>query len=230
MSSFDLAILDRLAQFPLFLGMSKRELTEIVGQTRFTFARHAAGDIIAAEGTPCESLSLLLAGTVVLTRHADDRSYHVEERLVAPTLLYAEHLFGLIRRHGGTYQSLVRCETLDISKAETLRLLATYDIFRLHLLNLLSTRVQRLSHRPLRVAARTIGDKICRLLSDHCLYPAGEKVFHLTMQQLSSSIGESRLNVSRALHGFESDGLLELGRGTIHVAALERLFQDRRHK
>ncbi len=224
MPDYSLAIHDRLSLLPLFQGLSKRELTEIVGQTRFEFARHAAGETLATEGSPSESLMFLLSGTVTIVRHSDDHSCVIEEHLAAPTLFFSEHLFGLLRRHSCTYIAREQCETLSISKTETLRLLDTYDIFRTHLLNLLSTRVQRLSHRPLRTSPRSIQEKICRYLSDRCLYPAGPKDFQVKMQQVATDIGESRLNVSRTLHAMSEEQLLTISREHIHVVALEKLF------
>lgn len=43
------------------------------------------------------------------------------------------------------------------------------------------------------------------------------------MVRLAREIGESRLNVSKALHELERQGLLEMGRERIVVAALEKL-------
>ena len=116
MPDYSLAIHDRLSLLPLFQGLSKRELTEIVGQTRFEFARHAAGETLATEGSPSESLMFLLSGTVTIVRHSDDHSCVIEEHLAAPTLFFSEHLFGLLRRHSCTYIAREQCETLSISK------------------------------------------------------------------------------------------------------------------
>ena len=224
MNGYSLAIHDSLGRFPLFQGMSKRELTEIVGQTRFDFSRHGAGSTIATEGSPCESLLFLLNGTITLCRHSDDYSCIVEEHLPAPSLFFVPHLFGLQRRHGGTYIARDQCETLAIAKEEVLHLIDRYDIFRINLLNFLSTRVQRLSHRPFRPYPHNLREKICRYLSDRCVHPGGEKDFRVKMEQIAMEIGESRLNVSHELHAMERDGLLALGRSLVHVNAMEKMF------
>ena len=217
-------IYERLLRLPLFQGMSQDGLTALVGHTKLEFVRPDAGAIIYAEGKPCEAMTFLMGGQLTLISHADDYSYHVEERMLAPALLPPEYLFGLAQSHPHTYIADSSCELLMLSKPEVLQLLESNSIFRTNLLNIIATRTQRLARRPWHPHPLTIRQKISRFLSERSHYPAGEKTFWLKMQQIATAIGESRLNVSRELHFMEREGFLTLNRGKIIVKALERLF------
>ena len=45
------------------------------------------------------------------------------------------------------------------------------------------------------------------------------------MEDLAEEICDSRLNVSRALNAMQDEGLIRLGRGSIHIPQVEMLIQ-----
>ena len=219
-----LSIHDTLLRLPLFQGISQTDLKQVVGHTVFEFTRLETGQTVLTAGESCTALTYLLSGQVSALTQSDDHGYSLEETLHAPTLIQPECLFGLTQRYTHTVSTMIQCDMLTISKAETLRLLADYDIFRTNLLNILSTRAHRLARQPWHTQPHSIREKILRFVSDRCLYPAGSKVLHIGMKPLAEMIGESRLNLSRELHRMQERGLIVLRREHIHIPALEQLF------
>ena len=213
MENANLNIYDTLLRLPLFQGLSQSALAQVVGHTKFDFLRHGQGQGVLSAYAPCA------------ITYSDDRSYHVEEYECAPFVIEPERLFGLSQHYGRSYVATTDVDLLRISKSEAIRLAAHFYVFRINLLNILTTQNQRLLHQVWRIHPPTCRDKIIRFLADHCLRPAGRKTFHIGMQQLATHIGESRLNVSRMLHSLADERLLSMGRGTIEVPALEQLLQ-----
>ena len=224
MEKGNLIIYDMLLRLPLFQGMSKTELAEIVGHTKFEFIRFAEDSTIAKEGSVCQNLFFLIKGSMKSTMLCDNHSYRVEEYWNAPNMLQLECLFGLTQRYTMDFTAISHCDIMAISKTEVIRLNDTYEIFRTNLLNIISTHAQRLNHRPWRPTPNSLHDKLIRFITDHCRRPAGAKAFHIRMEDLSKAIGESRLNVSRELHAMEQQGLIGLGRERINIPALEELL------
>jgi hypothetical protein len=105
------------------------------------------------------------------------------------------------------------------------RLTEQFLIFRINLLNLLATRTQKLLHQPWRHCPQTLRERIIRFMANRCIHPAGPKTFHILMTQLAAEVGDSSLDVSRALNVMQRDGLLTLHRGRIEVPHMERLLQ-----
>jgi hypothetical protein len=97
-------------------------------------------------------------------------------------------------------------------------------IFRINLLNLLATQTQKLLHRPFRHRPDTLDERIIRFLSERCVHPAGPKNLYILMARLAEEVGDSRLDVSRALNRLQRDGLVILHRGRIEVPRMERLL------
>lgn len=221
----NIALYGKLAQLPLFIGMSHDELEHIVGKTKFNFHKVAPGEMFIREGDPCGQLVFLVTGTVEAETAADDRSYLVIERQAAPVMLQPERAFGFQQRFSCSYRAVTPCNLIAIDKNETQRLATTSLIFRLNLLNLVSTAVQKSRRQPWQRCPITLEQRIIRFFVNHCLHPADQKVFKIKMSTLGTEVNDNRLHVSQALNRLQDDGLLHLQRGIITIPTLERLLQ-----
>ena len=222
--SSSLKFYDHLLQFQLFQGLSRVELLQMAGNTKFGFLKLAANKTLVKEGDLCSQLFFLISGQLSITTRSDDHSYAVIERLSAPWLLQPEVLFGLSPRFTCTVATTVESHFITLSKDEVLRLIDDFFIVRLNMLNLLSSIVQRKGHQPWRKSPDSLRLRIVRFFLDHCVYPAGPKEFHILMSALAKEMGDSRLDVSRVLNDLQADGMVGLHRGRIEIPSLERLL------
>jgi predicted transcriptional regulator len=106
---------------------------------------------------------------------------------------------------------------LTISKTQVVQLMEKYEVFRINLLNIITTQTQRQERQPLRQQPTQIREKIMRFVTDRSIYPTGRKTLNVKMEVLARLIGESRQNVSDELHRMEEDGVIELRRGIISM-------------
>ncbi len=220
----NLKLYDQLLQFPLFQGMSRSEMLQLAGNTRFGFHKIAAGKTVVKEGDECRQLLFLISGCITITSTSDDHSYQMTEWLAAPWLVQPEVLFGTATRYTLTARADSDCHFIVLSKDEVMRLLDDFLIFHLNLLNMLSAQCQRHTHTAWRRSPRTLEERIVRFFADHSLYPAGKKELSILMQQLAIEVGDTRLNVSRILNSMQLRQLLCLSRGRITIHSLEQLF------
>ena len=112
---------------------------------------------------------------------------------------------------------------MSISKAHVVQLTNQLIVFRLNLLNIISTQSQRLQQQPWHPQPSDLRQRIIHFFKDRSLRPAGEKVFKIKMVRLATELNASRLDISIALNAMQADGLVKLTRGYITVPALERL-------
>ncbi len=214
----------RLLMLPLFLGMSRNDLQQVAGQTRFDFRKFTRGTLIVKEGDACKSLYFLLGGEISVTTEADNHGFRVEEDLSAPEIFQPECIFGLCQRFTHTYMAKKDCSIMCIDKQEVMKLAEQFEIFRINLLNLISTLSQKQSRRNWKVPPRTLEERIIRFFEAHCVRPAGEKMLYIKMSRIAEELNDSRLDVSRALNTMQDKQLLRLYRGRIHIPALEKLI------
>lgn len=215
---------DTLLSLPLFLGMSRNDLQQAAGHTKFDFRKVKEGEIIVSEGERCQQVYFLLTGDILVQTEADDHGYRIEENITAPEIFQPERLFGLNQRYTHTYIAKSHCSLLCIGKQEAMKLSNSFEIFRINLLNLISTQSQKAFRRTLRVPPKTLEDRVIRFFESHCIRPAGEKMWYIKMNRIAEELNDSRLDISRALNRLQAQGYIQLSRGRIHIPALEKLI------
>ena len=216
-------IYERLLELPLFQGMSMADLTTAVGQTPFGFHKFDAGTAIISEGDVCDNLLFLLNGQLEVSAKADDRGYEIIEQMRAPDIIQPECFFGLTQRYTRSFRATTACSFLALGKHEVNQLADIY-IFRLNLLNILSTQSQKHQRRLWHPAAGNLQKRIITFVESHCLRPAGPKTLKIKMTRLAEELNDSRLEISRALNQMQEEGLIQLRRGVITIPAMEKLI------
>ena len=219
-----LQIYEKLLLFPLFQGMSRDDLELVAGHTRFGFSKMNQGSTIVTEGDDCRQLLFLINGTLRVETMADDRSYMVVEQLEAPVILQPEVIFGYTQRYTHTYIAKTDVNLITVGKDEVLRLSEDFLVFRLNLLNMFATQTQKSSRLLWQHVPVTLEDRIVRFFAQHCIYPAGPKMFHVLMNRLAEELNDSRLDISRALNALQRDGKIVLHRGRVEIPQMERLL------
>ena len=126
---------DSLQNSPIFQGLTSDNLLQIIGQTKFTSRKIAAGDTIKDEGEKCNRLALVTSGQAKSIAHADDRSYTFEENVAAPYMLQPECVFGLHTHYTRTFIATKTCDTVEIDKNDLMRISDEFIIFRMNLIN-----------------------------------------------------------------------------------------------
>lgn len=219
-----LQIYEKLLLFPLFQGMSRDDLELVAGHTRFGFLKIDADSTVVAEGDDYVQMYFLINGILRVETKADDRGYTVIEQLEAPVILQPEVVFGYTQRYTHTYIVQTDANFITVGKDEILRLSEDFLVFRLNLLNMFATQTQKTSRLLWQHVPDTLEDRIVRFFVQHCIYPAGPKVFHILMNRLADELNDSRLNVSRALNALQREGKIVLRRGRVEIPQMERLL------
>lgn len=216
---------EKLFQLPLFLGMSKEEVTDLVGYSKLGFRKTYQGETIVSEHDACQSLIFLQSGEITVEKSSDRHDYVIKEHIPAPTVIEPERLFGLYQHYSRTYIARTDCHLITIQKADAMIICQTHTVFFLNLLGLIATSTQRLQRKPWRERPQAIEKQIILFLQERMLTNHGEKDLHIRMQTLASAIHQSRLSVSRTLNAWQDAGLLQIGRGKILIPAFEKLLQ-----
>lgn len=221
MPSFQLS--EQLLCTPLFQGISKSDLQEIVGKTKFGFSKFDKARVIVKAGQPCKELLFLLNGDIEIITPSNDESYIVTEYLPAPLQLQPERLFGLHQTHSSTVKTFSPCNIMSLSKTEVINLYNNYEVFRINLLNILSTSIHKADMHTWASVPHRLEERIKLFLVNHCNHLYGKKVFKMKMTDLAQHLNDSRINVSIELNKLEEQGLIILSRGAITIPEIGKL-------
>lgn len=214
---------DSLQSSPLFQGLTSDNLLQIIGQTKFTFRKIAAGDIIKKEGDPCRRLALVTNGQAKSIAHADDHGYSIEENVAAPYMLQPECVFGLQLHYTRTFIATTTCDTVEIDKNDLMRISDEFIIFRMNLINYISALSQKTTRKLWHPTPADARNRIVYFIKQHCSTPTGPKTMRIKMTRLAQETGLGRRAVSETLNTMQDENLLTFSRGIIEIPHIEAL-------
>lgn len=214
---------DSLQSSPLFQGLTSDNLLQIIGQTKFSFHKIAAGDTIKDEGEKCNRLALVTNGQAKSIAHADDHGYSIEESVAAPYMLQPECVFGLHTHYTRTFIATKTCDTVEIDKNDLMRISDEFIIFRMNLINYISALSQKATRKLWHPTPADARSRIVYFIKQHCLSPTGPKTIRIKMTRLAQETGMGRRAVSEALNAMQDEKLLTFSRGIIEIPHIEAL-------
>ena len=218
----DLTMFEKMQQLPLFQGMTRFEMSERIERVKLNFCQNKAGEIFAEQGERCDRLIYVLRGKFTAEYlHAEDK-YSMTEVMDGPSLIEPYNIYGLNQEYSRTYKFVTDGSTFVIDKLAFKNFLMNYDIVKANMLNIICTRCQNISKRLWLSNNGDIESKILKFLKIHSLQPNGEKRLKIKMEDLARLMGESRINVSRALNAMQDRGIAELKRKEIIIFDIEK--------
>lgn len=218
------SIYQKLLQLPLFQGLGSSEMTWIIDKIKFDFAKYQAGDSIIQQDSSCNAVVFILDGSVEMATTGHDCSYTFYEQIPTPAVLQPEVLFGPRTRYTHHFIATSNVGVLSISKSQFWEHLLQYDVFRMNYINLISAEAQNATRIIWQPFYGSVRQKIILFMVQHSWRPSGPKRLKIRMEDLSTQLGETRLNVSKALNELQELQLISLRRGVIEVPKLESLI------
>lgn len=214
---------DTLLQLPLFQGLGKNEITEILAKVKFHFQKYAVGDYPFRQGEVCESINFLLSGTLMAETCSPDGTYVFCEELPMPMIIELHSLYGIQPRYSSSYRAQTEVSMLTIDKQSLFSDLLPYMPCALNFANIVSTRAQNVNQRIWSEMPGNLCDRFVRWISVRCYRQTGRKVIRIKMEDMAEYLSDRRINVSRMLNDLQGRSLVALRRKEIEIPALERL-------
>lgn len=214
---------ESLMCLPYFQGMSKDEITSILDKVKLVFTRHADGEKIASQGALCNSLTLLVRGTLTSKCVSPDGRYTLVEELTTPFAFEPYSLFGLSPTYQKSYYANGECDILTMEKSYLFNEFAHHDIFMMNIMNILCQRIQQRNVQIWNARRLPITEKIIEFISMRSESQEGCKTLNIKMDDLADILGETRINVSAALNLLQKNELIELRRKEIHIPSFKLL-------
>lgn len=215
---------EKLITLPLFQGMSKTDIETALGKIHLREKTVCKNTKIVESGLNCRGLFFLVEGTLEMETISEDGKTRVTEVTPEPYILEPERLFGLQQKYFSTYTTRSQCKFLYARKDDILYLLNENIVFRLNVLNILSTLSQRRHLKFWTTTSSETESHIIRFLHQHCRLQTGRKTFHIKMNNLAEAIHASRIEVSAALNKMNNERKIILQRGIITIPEISQLY------
>lgn len=219
------SMFETLLELPLFQGLGKDDLTQIIETVKFNFTTFEQNRTIARQNETCNQLLFLLKGSLEVSTRSDDRKFTLVERIQAPAVLQVEALYGIYPCFTHTYTTQTEACILSVEKQAVNHVFMSYEVFRINILNLLSTQIFKNQRQLWHPASEDLKKRIVDFVLSKAIYPAGEKNLLIKMEDLAEQLNVTRINVSRTLNEMQQNGEILLKRKAIIIPALEKLTQ-----
>ena len=217
---------ESLLCLPYFQGMSKDDITAILGKVTLEFKRYGDGDVIFRRGEKCDKFAIITQGKVASIITATDSTYNITETLYATTTIEPYSIFGYDTKYKRDYVAKEECTILSIDKQHIFGELSKHNIFTINLLNIICRRTQLIEERIMNYTGTSLAGRIVQFIATRCETPKGEKHISIKMERLATLLSETRLNVSKALNEMQTAGHLTLHRGGITIHAIEKTLGE----
>lgn len=136
-------IFELLLRLPLFNGLSKPRLRELLETVPLDFSKTKQGECIVSAGTGCDTVVALLKGKCIVEAGCSTGNPVISYSLSAPCLFGVELLYGMDHSYPFNVFAKSDCSTLNMSKQSVLNLLKTDEVCLINCLNILSYRAQK---------------------------------------------------------------------------------------
>jgi hypothetical protein len=204
----------RVTALPLLQGISAEDILHMQerGALRIVSMEPEEGDIIQ-HGQHCRTMTMLMEGTLACTTEGED--WTLVEEIHAPAIIEEEAMWSLSQTYNHTYCPTSEGHLLVIDRRHVMQTMLQNDIFRINLLTRMSTRLERNYHSGQLPPPDSIAQKIVRFVQDISCTTTCPKRLRIKMTTLAGIMGETRLQVSKALRQMEAEGQVTLAREQI---------------
>ena len=131
-----------LMDLPLFQGVSRDKLSELIEKTPFHFLKYSDGEEIVALGDVCTHIKFVISGEVQMDLPCRNLRVKVSQVLSSPNVIGHDYLFGRKTIYPYNVISHGECGILQISKPDFINILHSDNIFLFNILNMLSRNSQ----------------------------------------------------------------------------------------
>lgn len=214
---------ENLMTLPLFKGVSRERISEIVGKVPLSFLKYLPGEKVMDSGEPCKGLKFVLKGSVRLTlRNTTDR-LRVQQTLESPAVISPDFLFGRDTSYPSSGVAIDTVSIMQIEKKDFIELLRDDEIVTYNYLNILSTNAQKAVNGVLALTAGSLEERIAFWIIALTQLSGKDIVLQAKHRDLYTLFGVQRSSFIAALDSLKAKGIITYTPTEIHVVSRREL-------
>ena len=214
-----------LMRLPLFSGVNRDKISEIVGTTKFHFLKYLPGETIVSAGEVCTHIKFVISGRARLTIANSDGRFKVSQTVAAPDVIAPEFLFGRATKYPCTGVAVEATGILQISKADYMKILNSDDIFMYNFLNILSKKAQKSVDGVLALTTGSLEERIAFWIVALTQRGGEDIVLECRQRDLYALFGVQRTSFIATLEGLKTRGVIDYDQNEIRIKSRRDLLE-----
>lgn len=219
------SMFETLMDLPLFRGISREKMSEIVGMAKFNFLKYLPDAVFINSGDPVDGLLFMLSGSARLTLENADQRFKIAQTVTAPHVLWPQFLFGRSTQYPGTAVAIEPSNMLQVSKADYLKILTRDQVFMLNNLNFLSANAQNSIDTLLAMTSGTVQQRLALWVANLTQPEATDITLLCRQRDLYSVFGIQRSSYIAAMDDLAEQGILSYTANDISILDRRALVQ-----
>lgn len=219
------SMFETLMDLPLFRGISREKMSEIVGMAKFNFLKYLPDAVFINSGDPVDGLLFMLSGSARLTLENADQRFKIAQTVTAPHVLWPQFLFGRSTQYPGTAVAIEPSNMLQVSKADYLKILTRDQVFMLNNLNFLSANAQNSIDTLLAMTSGTVQQRLALWVANLSQPDATDITLICRQRDLYSVFGIQRSSYIAAMDDLVEQGILSYTANDISILDRRALVQ-----
>ena len=215
---------EKLMELPLFQGVSRDKLSELIEKTPFHFVKYNAGERVVAAHDECTHIRFVISGDVRIDLPSSNRKVVVSETLSGPNVIGPDYLFGRNTFYPFNATALTECGILQIVKADFINILMNDKVFLFNMLNILSRNSQKGTFGLMALSSGSIAERLAFIITS--LTQKGSKDIRVSYKQkdLCSILGVQRSSLVNALEHLREENILDFNLTEIRVKSRDAML------
>ncbi len=216
--------IESLTSCSLFQSMTVHQITDLLNQTSAGVISYPKETIIALEGDPCDHLSIVLTGQVII------KKIYGSGKSVTVAIMNPGDTFGEVMVYADQQQlpssimALSNVKLLQIPRNDILTLCRLDPLLLENFLRMLSNKVWLLNEKLKLLSYGSIRQKITgTLLALYKKQGSNNLVMDYSRQELADQLGIPRPSLSREMAGMKAEGLIDYWKNHVRILELEKL-------
>ncbi|MDE6121048.1 MAG: Crp/Fnr family transcriptional regulator [Muribaculaceae bacterium] len=211
------SMFELLMELPLFRGVSRARLSQIVGATKFHFLKYPDGETIIRAGEHCDHLTFVISGQVRASVTNTNGRFTVSQTLTAPAVIAPDFLFGMFTDYPCDVTALGSTGILKISKNDYIKILSSDQVFMFNYLNALSVNAQKAQEGILSLTTGDLDERLAFWITALTQPCATDITMTCRTRDFCIIFGIQRSACDNALADMKARGLIEYDNKQIRI-------------
>lgn len=216
--------LNQLSKCILFTGLSEEEILYILKEINYKILSYSKGNVIAIEGSKCNSLGIILKGSVEVQKifpsgQVTTINNFKEGNVFGESLVFTEK-----HTYPATISAIEDTEIMFIERENIIKLAMLNKTVLTNFVRLLSHRILMLNERISNLSQDSIRKKIANfLLSEYRKHQNPIISVPYSRKKMAELLNVPRPSLSRELVNMKEDNLIDFDKNTIKIVNLDEL-------
>ena len=216
--------LDSLNKSILFRNLNKDEINDLISVVSYSISNYQKDDVIAIEGDDCNSLGIILSGTVEIHKPFPSGKIVTINNFEAGNVFGEALIFSGSHKYPATIISSSNTEIMYINKDDIIKLMRSDDRVLNNFVSVLSNRILMLNDRITNLSYDTVRKKIANII----LVEYGKqknKILTLPFcrKKMAELLNIPRPSLSRELMKMKEDGIIDYHKNKLKIVDIDLL-------